>query len=192
MTRRRRGLTSGGLRAFDSAPIQSSTSDRSQPTSRPRNRHCFGKRLTSVSAFSSQRCRRVRRATSCAVRISCQGGNRSLTHFERDTEWPRPLVGATISGPGTPVLMVFQSHDVWFRSFRDELSLTAKYSISIQESQLEFRAKFRTNRWWPRGMRNRGRGSDSRLAKNRREMTRNLTSPRRRAGVSVDSLAIAA
>ena len=42
-------------------------------------------------------------------------------------------------------LMIFVTHDVWFRSFRDKLSLSAKYSNNRQESHLRFRGKIDRN-----------------------------------------------
>lgn len=51
----------------------------------------------------------------------------------------------TVPDPGASLLMIVVSHDVWLRSFRDELSLTAKYSIDAQESHARFRRKFSGN-----------------------------------------------
>jgi len=41
----------------------------------------------------------------------------------------RTRVGVTVPEPDASLLMIVVTHDVWFRSFRDELSLDAKYFI---------------------------------------------------------------
>jgi hypothetical protein len=48
------------------------------------------------------------------------------------TDFAPSLVEAVIVDSGTPVLMVEASHEVWFRSFRVKLSLTAKYGLEKQ------------------------------------------------------------
>jgi hypothetical protein len=54
-------------------------------------------------------------------------------------------VGVTVPFPDVTLLMIVVTHDVWFRSFRDKLSLTAKYSTKAQESHVRFRRKFSGN-----------------------------------------------
>jgi antitoxin component HigA of HigAB toxin-antitoxin module len=45
------------------------------------------------------------RRASCAVKISCQGGNCSLTHFEMKTVLVRPLARVAVVASDMPVLM---------------------------------------------------------------------------------------
>lgn len=44
-----------------------------------------------------------------------------------------------VNDPDVTLLMIVVTHDVWFRSFRDELSLNVKYFITSQESHVRFR-----------------------------------------------------
>jgi hypothetical protein len=68
-----------------SLAIHSSTSDSHQPTALPRNRALLGNRPINASPTSSHRGRRVRRATSCALRRSVSGGYGSLIQRESVT-----------------------------------------------------------------------------------------------------------
>lgn len=157
------------MRAFSSR-LDSSHWVRSwwcQPTAFPRNRCCFGNRPTAVSANSSQRWRRVRRATSCALKSRFSGGKGSLTRLGRRT-FDGNLAGETsVRGTESVVLMGFDAH-VRFRSFRDELSLTANDLPRRQESQPGFLAKTGKNSGGP----DQGRGVTM-------TQTRNLSGPTR-------------
>jgi hypothetical protein len=53
----------------------------------------------------------------------------------------RTRVRVTVPDPDVTLLMIVGTHDVWFRSFRDELSLNVKYFIKSQESHARFRRK---------------------------------------------------
>jgi hypothetical protein len=88
------------------------------------------------------RSRRGRPATSCAVRIRSHAGFFSSTQFEMKTLRSRTRVGVTVPDPDVTLLMIVVTHDVWFRSFRDELSLNVKYFIKSQESHARFRRKY--------------------------------------------------
>ena len=57
----------------------------------------------------------------------------------------RTRVGVTVPDPDVTLFMMIVTHDVWFRSFRDELSLNVKYFIKSQESHVRFRRKFSGN-----------------------------------------------
>jgi hypothetical protein len=80
----RRGAGSAASIARSRAS-QSSTSDRSQPTCRPRYRRFCGKRRRSIRPEITSFGRRVRRATSWALRSSWKGGRGSLTQGDRVT-----------------------------------------------------------------------------------------------------------
>jgi hypothetical protein len=54
-------------------------------------------------------------------------------------------VGVTVPDPDVTLLMMIVTHDVWFRSFRDELSRHVKYFIKSQESHVRFRRKISGN-----------------------------------------------
>jgi len=54
-------------------------------------------------------------------------------------------VGVTVPEPDVTLLMIVVTHDVWFRSFRDELSLNVKYFTKSQESHVRFRRKISGN-----------------------------------------------
>ena len=54
-------------------------------------------------------------------------------------------MGVTVPDPDVTLLMVVVTHDVWFRSFRDELSLNVKYFTKSQESHVRFRRKISGN-----------------------------------------------
>jgi hypothetical protein len=54
-------------------------------------------------------------------------------------------VGVTVPDPDVTLFMMIVTHDVWFRSFRDELSLNVKYFIKSQESHVRFRRKISGN-----------------------------------------------
>ncbi|MEO8064750.1 MAG: hypothetical protein ABI821_18615 [Pseudomonadota bacterium] len=68
-----------------SRAIQSNTSDRRQPIARPWNLSFFGNLPSRHNPESTQRGRRVRRATSWDLRSSLIGGKRSLTQGETMT-----------------------------------------------------------------------------------------------------------
>jgi hypothetical protein len=68
-----------------SLAIQFKTSDRRHPILRPWNPCRFGKRPNPAMMEHNHRCRRVKRATSRAVRIWSHAGSGSLTHLEIDT-----------------------------------------------------------------------------------------------------------
>jgi len=42
-------------------------------------------------------------------------------------------VGVTVTDPDASLLMVVVTHDVWFRSFRDELSLNAEIPARLKK-----------------------------------------------------------
>ena len=65
--------------------IQVRTSERSQPIRRPRYWHFLGNLPTSANPQSIQLGRRVRRATSCALRMSCHAGSGSFTQRDSAT-----------------------------------------------------------------------------------------------------------
>jgi hypothetical protein len=54
-------------------------------------------------------------------------------------------VGVTVPDPDVTLLMMIVTHDVWFRSFRDELSRNVKYFIKSQKSHVKFRRKISGN-----------------------------------------------
>jgi hypothetical protein len=60
------------------------------------------------------------------VRISSHAGTFSFTHFEIKTLRAKTLRGLTVPDADVTLVMIVLTHDVWFRSFRDKLSLTAK------------------------------------------------------------------
>jgi hypothetical protein len=70
------------LRSSKSFAIHSRTSDNHHPRTLPRNRALFGNRPISVNPTRSHRGRRVRRATSCALKSSVSGGYGSLIQRE--------------------------------------------------------------------------------------------------------------
>lgn len=80
-----------------SRDIQSRISDRVQPIGRPRNLSLRGNRPIKLSPASTHRGRRVRRATSWALRISFSGGQRSLTHGGSTTNIARLVCAARAS-----------------------------------------------------------------------------------------------
>ena len=137
-------------RAFSSRVDSShwARSWRCQPIACPRNRCGYGNRPTAVSAKSSHRWRRVRRATSCALRSRFSGGKGSFTRLERRTFAGNLAGGTIVRRTESVVLMGLDAH-VRFRSFRDESSLTANDPPRRQESQPRFSAKTRKNSGGP-------------------------------------------
>jgi hypothetical protein len=104
-----------------SLEIHSKISDLSHPTARPWNFFFLGNRPIQVNPTQTQGLRRVSRATSCALNISFQGSDCSLTHGETVT---RLVVGVSVE----PILLqnkcdFINDLHVWFRSFRVKLSL---------------------------------------------------------------------
>jgi hypothetical protein len=69
---------------------------------------------------SIQRGRRVKRATSCALKRSSQAGKRSLTHGDRLTAFDGAAVGARAYKREFSEFI--NDLHVWFRSFRIKLS----------------------------------------------------------------------
>jgi hypothetical protein len=94
------------------------TSDLYQPIPRPWYRRFRGNLRTNIKLAMTQHGRRVRRATSCAERMSSQFGDRSLTKGERRTR----STAAGIAGVGDSSEFINDLH-VWFRSFRVKLSV---------------------------------------------------------------------
>ena len=92
----RRGVLSFSRTIAGSRDIQSRTSDRRQPIPRPRNLSFFGNRPIRHRPVNTQSGRRVRRATSCALRSSIQGGNFSFTQREIDSFPRQTLFEATL------------------------------------------------------------------------------------------------
>ncbi len=91
---------------------------------RPWNRCGCGICPSRLKADNAHRGRRVSRATSCALRSSVHAGGFSLTHLARVTFGAdRIVVTGGVPDPEISLLMTCVAHDVWFRSFRDELSL---------------------------------------------------------------------
>ena len=66
----------------------------------------------------------------------------SFTYLKIKTLRARTRAGVTVPEPNASLLMIVVTHDVWFRSFRDELSLNVKYFIKSQESHARFRRKY--------------------------------------------------
>jgi hypothetical protein len=93
-------------------------SERNQPIPRPRKRCFLGNRPNIIKGRNAHRGRRVRRATSCAVKRCSQAGKRSFTHGERTT--PRAGEGARSFNPSSSEFI--NDLHVWFRSFRVKLS----------------------------------------------------------------------
>ena len=90
------------------------------------------------SAATNHRWRRVSRATSWEVRSSWKGGSLSFTHFESDTRWARPR--SRVCDPDSSMAMMDLVH-VWFRPFRDELSLRRDDGRDPQKGKGRFRRK---------------------------------------------------
>jgi len=61
-----------------------------------------------------------------------------LTHFESDTRWARPR--SRVCNPDSSMAIMDLVH-VWFRPFRDELSLTRDDGSVAQKRKRQFRRK---------------------------------------------------
>lgn len=114
---------------------QRCTSRRCQPIARPRKRCGLGNCPTNTSAARIHRGRRVRRATSCAPRISFHAGSFSFTHFDKETLLRGTMAGAFVPNSDVSVRIRVRAHDLRFRSLRDELSLDDDHDVRRQESQ---------------------------------------------------------
>jgi len=103
-----------------SLDIHSKISDLSHPTPCPWNFFFLGNCPIQVNPTQTHRLRRVSRATSCALNISFQGSDCSLTQGETVT---RLVVGVSLES----ILLqnkcdFINDLHVWFRSFRVKLS----------------------------------------------------------------------
>ena len=128
-----------------------STSRRCQPTARPRNLLFRGNRPMAASAASIHRCRRVRRATSWAVRISPQGGYGSFTHFERRMDSEDDKFPGVTARPASTLFMVSLTHDVWFRWFKGKLSRMGYRTRFATNCSPEFRSNLSDTHSWQEG-----------------------------------------
>ena len=72
-------------------------------------------------------------------------GRKRLIHPLGDSNWMMNRRNAGGGIRSNSIRIHKRPSYVWFRSFRDELSLTEEYFRSTQESQREFRRKFRRN-----------------------------------------------
>jgi hypothetical protein len=88
----------------------------------------LGNRPTAARLRRTQVGRRVRRATSCALRRSVQAGKRSLTHGDKDTSTRRRRRSDSPPDVSSSFITTF---NVWFRSFRAKLSRLARSCIRL-------------------------------------------------------------
>jgi len=125
--------------ACKSFASQDMTSDRNQPIPRPWYRRFRGKPRSNTILASSQRGRRVRRATSRALKSCSQSGKRSLTHGDSTTVWAHVV---DCAGERTFAEFINDLH-VWLRSLRAKLSLSRVDYPKSKDSRSVIRGIFR-------------------------------------------------
>jgi hypothetical protein len=140
--RQRRGRSVGRSFVHDSLPSPRLTACCNPQMGLGRSRCCAGKRPNSVSTFAIQGARRVRRATSCALRIAIQLGQRSFIRLDAST--PSACCGRRQCFSRDTLRRM--SYALRFRSYRDELSLTVDRAWPMQSESAGGIAENSTNR----------------------------------------------